>query len=148
MGAIFIPPNPVFVHQPIKMATIDHILAASHVSSTIGAMVYFSGIVRADEIDGRRVTAIDFSAHESLAEKQIREIGVRESGDDIQFVFVQHRLGLVPVGGIPLVIVVGSGHRPEGYKTSRAILEALKAEVPIFGKEIFADGSHSWKVNT
>lgn len=148
MSTIVIPPYSFFIHEPIKMAKIDQILANSHVSPTIGAMLYFTGIVRADEIDGHRVTAIDFSAHESLAEKQIREIIFRESGDDIQFVFVQHSLGIVPVGSIPLVIVVGSGHRPEGYRTSRAILEALKAEVPIFGKELFEDGSHAWKVNT
>ncbi len=137
----------IFTREPIKMANIEAMLAASHLSSDIGAMVYFSGIVRADEIDGRRVAAIDFSAHEQLAETQIHEIIRRESGDDIHFVFVQHSLGIVPVGAIPLVILVGSGHRPEGYRTSRAILEAIKAEVPIFGKELFEDGSHTWKVN-
>jgi len=53
----------------------------------------------------------------------------------------------VKAGEICLFVFVSSRHRAQAYEASRFIVEQIKKEVPVFGKEIFEDNSFSWKVN-
>ncbi|UTW64735.1 molybdenum cofactor biosynthesis protein MoaE [bacterium SCSIO 12741] len=122
---------------------------AKHQSKTgIGAHSIFLGQVRADEIDGKTVQSIEYTAYEEMAEKEVHDI--RESAFekfDLSCMHIYHSLGQVPVGEICLFVFTSSAHRGDCTEACQYLVEEIKAKAPIFGKEIFEDESHQWKVN-
>lgn len=143
--------------EVLTPATLDPITDAWRAEGTMGAVVSFAGVVRADRTDGGAVTAIEFTSHEEMAEQAIAELVARviaeTAGDEPEYsaapqprVFLRHALGRVPVGGCPIVIAVATGHRRRAFAICEGVLEALKHEVPIWGREIGTDGAQ-WKVN-
>lgn len=122
---------------------------AKHQHKTgIGAHDIFLGQVRADEIDGKTVRGIDYSAYEEMALEKIVEI--REDAFErfeLSCMHIYHSLGKVPVGGICLFVFVSSPHRKEVFEALHVIVERIKKELPVFGKELFEDDSYTWKVN-
>lgn len=132
--------------SPEKIATS---IAHHQVKTNIGAHDIFLGQVRRDEIDGKFVAAIEYSAHKEMAEKEFHRI--RESAFekfDLTCMHIYHSLGRVEVGEICLFVFVSSKHRKETFRAIEWLVESIKAEVPIFGKEIFEDETHQWKVNS
>ena len=122
---------------------------AKHRSKTaIGAHDIFLGQVRADIIDGLEVKAIEYTAYEAMANQKMHEI--REAAFaayPLSCMHIHHSLGIVPVGEICLFVFVSSPHRKEAFGALQHIVEEIKREVPIFGREIFEDDSYQWKVN-
>ena len=123
---------------------------AKHQSKTsIGAHDIFLGQVRADEIGGRVVRAIEYTAHETLAEGEIHNI--RESAFekfDIHCLHIYHSLGKVKTGEICFFIFTSSAHRKEAFDACQYLVEEIKSKAPIYGKEIYDDKSFKWKENT
>jgi molybdopterin synthase catalytic subunit len=113
----------------------------------VGGVASFQGIVRADQIAGGVVKAIEFSTHRSLAEKAMYQV-CETAAASVRRVFLAHALGRVLVGEIAVVIVVGAVHRREAFAACQEILEQLKDEVPIFGKETTAGEEYRWKENS
>jgi len=141
-------PKKVFLEGPISPQFVADSISKHRSKTDIGAHNIFMGQVRADVKGGKEVTAIDYSTYREMAEKEFHEI--RESAFiqfDLSCMHIYHSLGLVNAGEISLFIFVSSKHRDECYKASRFLVEEIKAKVPIFGKEIFTDNSHSWKEN-
>jgi molybdopterin synthase catalytic subunit len=141
-------PKKVFMQGGIPAAFIGQSIAKHQTKTDIGAHNIFLGQVRADVIEGKIVQAIDYSAYEEMAEKKLHEI--REATFDkfeIICMHIHHSLGPVVAGEICLFVFVSSPHRDLSYKASRYIVEEIKAHAPIFGKEIFEDRTHQWKVN-
>ncbi|HVP24682.1 MAG TPA: molybdenum cofactor biosynthesis protein MoaE [Methanomicrobiales archaeon] len=104
-----------------------------------GAIVLFDGIVRDDDIREMELEAyrdVALAELERIAEEAKKNFGLLS-------VDIVHRVGRLAVGDNILVILVGAGHRREAYEGSRFIIEAIKAGVPIWKKEISRDGS-SW----
>jgi molybdopterin synthase catalytic subunit len=101
-----------------------------------GAIVVFDGVVRDDNI-----TEMDLEAYEKIAVNELENIA-REATEKFQLLHVDiiHRIGRLSVGENILVIVVSAGHRKEAYEGSRYIIEAIKAGVPIWKKELTKDG--------
>lgn len=130
---------------PEKIATS----IANHQSKTnIGAHSIFLGQVRADKIDGKVVTGIDYSAYEEMAEKAFHEI--RETAFekyDMTCCHIYHSLGMVKTGELCLFVFTSSAHRKMAIESCEYLVEEIKAKVPIFGKEVFQDETHQWKVN-
>ncbi len=110
-----------------------------------GAIVLFLGTVR-NAHAGCAVAALTYSAYARMAEEKLAEIvaDLEAQGTDLRAGIV-HRLGDVPVGEPSVVIAVASPHRAEAYEASRTALERLKAEVPIWKRERYADGSEAWR---
>lgn len=146
------------VDGPVPASVLDAARMEISARADIGAQVQFIGQVRADPVardgaenDGTAVQAIEFTAHRELARAGLEALCRRiagETGPDVRLIRVWHALGRVSVGEAPIAIIVGSGHRKAGFACCAAILEALKVEVPIFGREIRGDGSAEWKTNT
>lgn len=140
----------IFVQGPITPEKIATSIAHHQVKTNIGAHDIFLGQVRADEIDGKTVAAIEYTAQEEMALKAVHEI--REATfakhNDLTCMHIYHSLGPVKAGEICLFVFVSSGHRKAAFSACRDIVEQIKKNVPIFGKEIFEDDSHQWKVNT
>ncbi len=110
-----------------------------------GAIVLFLGTVR-NAHGGRKVAALTYSSYRRMAEQKLGEIvaDLESQGIDLRAAIV-HRLGDVAVGEPSVAIAVASPHRAEAYEASRTALERLKAEVPIWKRERYADGSEAWR---
>jgi len=141
-------PKPIFKQGAISAESIG-VSIANHQSKTeIGAHNIFMGQVRADEIEGKKVAAIEYTANEELANEAV--FAIREQAFekyDLTCMHIYHSLGAVKAGEICLFIFVSSPRRNAANDACRYILEAIKKEAPIFGKEIFEDSTHQWKVN-
>lgn len=138
----------VFVEGPITPEKIASSIAHHQVKTNIGAHDIFLGQVRADEIDGKTVQAIEYSAYEEMANKVFDEI--REdafSKFDLTCAHIYHSKGVVKAGELCLFVFTSSKHRAMAFDACRYITEEIKAKAPVFGKEIFEDSSHVWKVN-
>lgn len=123
---------------------------AKHQSKTqIGAHDIFLGQVRADEIEGKTVSAIEYTAYEEMANLKFYEIREKTFDRfDITCMHIYHSLGKVGVGEICLFVFVSSPHRRTAFEALEFVVEEIKANVPVFGKELFEDDSYQWKVNT
>lgn len=138
----------VFVKGAITPEKIATSIAHHQVKTNIGGHDIFLGQVRADEIDGKKVTAIDYSAYEDMANQAMHEI--REAAFerfDLTCMHIYHSLGEVKAGEICLFVFTSSAHRKECFEATRFIVEEIKANAPIFGKEVFEDETHVWKKN-
>lgn len=135
------PPRADLVDGPLDT---DQAVAAVSGPSR-GAVVVFLGTVR-DHHAGRPVAKLTYSAYRSMALEGLRRIvaDLEAAAPGLRAAIV-HRLGEVPVGEASVVIAVGSPHRAAAYEASRTALERLKAEVPIWKREHYADGEAAWR---
>ncbi len=141
-------PKNVFIQSAISSNFIGESIAKHQSKTTIGAHNIFLGQVRADKIDGKVIAAIDYTAYEDMANEKFNEI--REAAFEkfnLTCMHIYHSLGIVKVGEICLFVFVSSPRRKEVFKALEYIVEEIKANVPVFGKEIFEDSTHQWKVN-
>jgi molybdopterin synthase catalytic subunit len=101
-----------------------------------GAVVVFDGVVRDDDI-----TEMELEAYEDVAHKELEKIA-KDATEQFRLLHVDiiHRIGRLSVGENILIIIVAAGHREEAYAGSRFIIEAIKAGVPIWKKELTKDG--------
>jgi len=101
-----------------------------------GALIIFDGIVRDDDI-----TEMELEAYEAVATQELEKIA-KDATEKFRLLHVDiiHRIGRLAVGENILIIVVAAGHREEAYAGSRFIIEAIKAGVPIWKKELTKDG--------
>jgi molybdopterin synthase catalytic subunit len=111
---------------------------------TDGAVVTFDGIVR-NNFEGRAVRFLEYEAYAEMAEKKLAEIGeeVRRKflvGD----IAIVHRLGKLEIGDSSIVVAVAAPHRQAAFEACAYAMERVKAEVPIWKKEFFADGADHW----
>lgn len=138
----------VLTEGPISPDKIATSIANHQHKTNIGAHSIFLGQVRADNIDGKAVAAIDYSAYEQMAEKEfhrIREAAFKQF--DLTCMHLYHSLGRVKAGEICLFVFTSSAHRKAATEACQYLVEEIKAKVPIFGKEIFEDETYQWKVN-
>lgn len=139
----------VFVQGAISPQFIGDSIAKHSAKTSIGAHDIFLGQVRNDVIENKMVSAIDYSAYEEMAEEKFHEL--RESvfeKYDLICMHIYHSLGYVKAGEICLFVFVSSKHRKDAFAACRDIVELIKLNIPIFGKEVFEDDSFVWKVNT
>jgi molybdopterin synthase catalytic subunit len=115
--------------------------ALSTATARDGAVCLFVGVVR-DENRGRAVTGIDYEAYEEMALPLMQEIGAETARlFPVTRVRLVHRLGPLAVGEASVAVAVSSPHRAEAFAACRHAIDALKARVPIWKKEHYADGS-------
>jgi len=123
------------VHEPIDVA------ALAGVSPADGAVCLFVGVVR-NEHQGRTVLRLEYEAYEEMALPLMEEIAT-ETGRRFPVTAVRlvHRLGRLEVGEASVAVVVASPHRAEAFAACRFAIDTLKSRVPIWKKELYADGS-------
>jgi len=139
----------VFKDGAISSEFIGNSIYKHQTKTSIGAHNIFLGQVRADDIDGKTVSAIEYSAYEDMANQKFHEI--REAAFEkfeLTCMHIYHSLSTVKSGEICLFVFVSSPRRKVVFEALEHIVEAIKADVPIFGKEIFEDESHQWKTNS
>jgi molybdopterin synthase catalytic subunit len=137
----------IFVEGAISAEFIGNSIAKHQSKTSIGAHQIFLGQVRADEIEGASVTAIQYTSYEDMANEKMHEI--REdifAKNAITCMHVYHSLGEVKTGEICLFVFVSSPHRKESQVVCNELVERVKNELPIWGKEL-SEQSENWKVN-
>ena len=143
------PKKPSFIQGAISVEFIGNSIAKHQSKTTIGAHNIFIGQVRADEIDGKTVAAIEYSAYEEMAEQSLYEIReVAFAKYDLTCMHIYHSLGLVKKGEICLFVFVSAPRRKVVFEAIEFLVEEIKQKAAIFGKEIFEDETYTWKKNT
>ena len=125
--------------RPIDLA--EHQALVAH--RTAGAVVGFVGAVR-DHHGGRSVTRLDYSAHPTAPEilaEVADEIAARA---DVHAIAVSHRLGWRRIGDAALVVAVAGAHRGTAFEPCALLVDAVKARLPVWKHQFFADGSDEW----
>lgn len=138
----------IFTQGAISPAFIADSIAKHSTKTEIGAHDIFLGQVRADEINGQKVKAIEYTAYEEMALEKMHVI--REAifeKHPITCMHIHHSLGTIAAGEICLFVFTSSPHRKAAIEACNEVVERIKAELPVWGKEIFEDASHQWKVN-
>jgi molybdopterin synthase catalytic subunit len=106
-----------------------------------GAVCTFAGVVR-DENDGRAVLHLEYEAFEEMALPLMEEIAAEARRRwPITAISIVHRLGRLEVGEPSVAVAVYSPHRAEAFEACRYAIDTLKATVPIWKKEFYADGA-------
>jgi molybdopterin synthase catalytic subunit len=122
--------------------SVDEVLAA--VSDPVaGGTVVFVGTVR-DEDDGRAVETLGYSAHPSV-DVALREVAEPVAATHhVTALAAVHRVGDLAVGDLAVVVAASCPHRAEAFAACQALIDELKATVPIWKNQMFADGSQEW----
>ncbi|MDU8885070.1 molybdenum cofactor biosynthesis protein MoaE [Yeosuana sp. MJ-SS3] len=142
-------PKNVFIGGAISSEFIGESIAKHQTKTSIGAHNIFLGQVRADVVDGKTISAIEYTAYEEMANAKFHEI--RENTFEkfnLTCMHIYHSLGKVNAGEICLFVFVSSPRRKEVFKALEFVVEEIKIKVPVYGKEIFEDETHQWKVNS
>jgi len=138
----------IFVPGAISPAFIADSIGKHASKTAIGGHSIFMGQVRRDEIDGKFVSAIDYTTYEEVALAKMHEIREEIFGKyPLSCMHVHHSLGSIKAGEICLFVFTSSAHRKPAIEACNELVERIKAELPIWGKEIFEDESHQWKEN-
>jgi len=138
----------IFTRGPVSSQFIGEEIGRHAVKKEIGAHSLFLGQVRADEKEGQKVIAIEYSAYEPMVMEKLGPI--RESifqKYPLHCLHIYHSLGRVNAGEISLFVFASSRHRKPAIEACQEIVERIKFDLPIWGKEIL-EGEHSqWKIN-
>ncbi|SKB27279.1 molybdenum cofactor biosynthesis protein MoaE [Daejeonella lutea] len=141
-------PKNIFITGPISPSFIAESIQKHSTQKAIGGHSIFLGQVRADETEGGVVSAIEYTAFEELAMDNMHVI--REdifAKYPLTCMHVYHSLGSIAAGEICLFVFTSSAHRKAAMDACEETVERLKAELPVWGKEIIAGATHQWKVN-
>jgi molybdopterin synthase catalytic subunit len=122
--------------------------AAAFVSAPgAGGIDVFIGTTRAEAgAEGRRLVALDYEAYATMALKQMQELATRarERWPSLTRIAMLHRTGRVEVGQPSVIVAVSAPHRDDAFVACRWLIDTLKAEVPIWKREVWDDGSGTW----
>jgi molybdopterin synthase catalytic subunit len=138
----------IFVQGAISASFIGDSIAKHQTKTNIGGHSIFLGQVRADNIDGKQVASIEYTTYEEMALQKMDEI--REAifeKYDLVCMHVYHSLGKVNIGEVCLFVFTSSRHRKIAIDACEEIVERIKADLPVWGKEIFDNETHQWKQN-
>ena len=138
----------IFVEGAIEPMFIAESIAKHQTKTNIGGHSIFLGQVRADVIDGRSVSAIEYTTYNQMALEKMDEIREGIFGKyAITCMHVYHSLGKIAAGQVCLFVFTSSKHRKVAIDACEETVERIKAELPVWGKEIFEDESYQWKEN-
>ena len=136
-------------HPAVRLAAIsDQPLSVTEVLDSLddpasGGLVLFVGRVR-DHDGGKGVTGLSYSAHPSALDV-LHDVCERvAAAHDVQGLAAVHRVGSLDIGDIAVVVATTSAHRGTSFDASRLLIDTLKAEVPIWKHQRFADGAEEW----
>ena len=115
-------------------------LEESVTTSGDGGVVTFQGVVR-DNARGKQVRSLEYDAYLEMAEQQMAQIAAEvEARWEDSTVALVHRIGPLEIGECSVVVAVACPHRAEAFEACRYAIATLKSTVPIWKKEIYADG--------
>lgn len=132
---------------PVTQELISQLVDKMSRKTDSGGHMIFLGQVRADEINGKRVKAIEYSAYSELVNAEAEKIKkqIYSEFPDVKSIDIIHSTGIVNAGGLSLLVFISAGHRHEAFLACSKTVELIKEKLPVWKKEIFDDDSHKWK---
>jgi molybdopterin synthase catalytic subunit len=127
--------------EPLDASATNRVL-----DPAAGGVATFLGTTRSEVNEaGRSLVALDYEAYREMALKQMRDLAerARQRWPIIKLVLL-HRVGRVALAEPSVLIAVSTPHRGEAFEACRFLIDTLKAEVAVWKKEIWADGTGSW----
>lgn len=126
--------------QPVDLAELEALVA----HEAAGAVVGFAGVIR-DHDDGRSVMRLEYSAHPS-AQDTLADVLAEVARDarGVRALAASHRIGTLEVGDAALVAAVAADHRAAAFETCAKLVDTVKARLPVWKHQFFADGSDEW----
>jgi molybdopterin synthase catalytic subunit len=130
----------MMAYLTLHAITVESVLAEVQ-GPERGGTCAFVGTVRKDD----DVTSIEYSAYDEMAIAEIERMlaEAHERWPDAH-VLLQHRLGVIPVGEASIAIVAAAPHRDAAFAACRYVIEEVKKRLPIWKKEMHADGTSTW----
>jgi molybdopterin synthase catalytic subunit len=125
--------------EPLDPAA--HERAVAH--SSAGAVALFAGVVR-DHDGGKDVLELEYEAHPSAGEVLAEIVAEFAAEPAVYAVAVSHRVGRLEIGDIALVAAVSTAHRAEAFGICARLVDEVKARLPIWKRQVFADGVEEW----
>jgi molybdopterin synthase catalytic subunit len=138
----------IFTEGPVEPAFIADSIAKHATKTSIGGHSIFLGQVRADMMDDKQVQAIEYTSHVEMALETMSII--REdifAKYQLTCMHVHHSLGVIKAGEICLFVFTSSEHRKAAIDACSECVERIKAELPVWGKEILEGEGYQWKIN-
>jgi molybdopterin synthase catalytic subunit len=108
-----------------------------------GAHVVFSGVVR-DLDGGRTVTQIQYQAHPTASAVLTEVAAEFAAADGVLAIAVSHRAGWLAVGDVAFVAAVSAPHRREAFEVCARLVDEVKHRLPVWKRQVFADGTDEW----
>jgi len=139
----------LFFHEgAITPEMIAKSIANHSKKKNIGAHQIFLGQVREDEKNGKKVAGIQYFVYQEMAQKEMAKIRLEVLlKHKLTCAHILHSQGIVKTGEICFFVFVSSPHRNAAFEACAEMVNRVKKEVPVFGKEIFEDETHQWKAN-
>ena len=129
----------VVTDAPVNIAELSKLVT----NPQSGAVVTFCGDVRNHD-GGKEVASLLYEIHPSAPE-QIKVITQSVIGRfEIEKVAVAHRYGQIPIGETAFAVAVSAAHRQAAFDACSAIVDEVKAKLPIWKHQKFTDGSDEW----
>jgi molybdopterin synthase catalytic subunit len=141
---------PVAGGSPIVLCRItDQEISLDEVRKAVehpgaGGVCIFHGVVR-DHADGKQVSRLDYEAHESLAEKEMKRVleGVAAEQAGVRIAAV-HRIGELGIGDVAVCVAASAAHRDDAFAACRKAIDRIKETVPLWKKEWGPGGDAHW----
>ncbi len=138
----------IFVQGAIDPVFISESIAKHSAKKNIGAHSIFLGQIREDVVKGKTVQAIEYTAYEEMALEKMHEIREEVFAKyDLTCMHIHHSLGTIKTGEICLFVFTSSKHRKAAMESCDEVVEKIKKDLPVWGREVFEDDSHQWKIN-
>lgn len=126
--------------EPILLAEHENLVG----HQAAGALVGFVGMIR-DHDHGRQVLRLEYSAHPSAAQVMAEVLAeVAEQASGIRALAASHRIGALGIGDAALVAAVAADHRRAAFQTCAHLVDTIKARLPVWKHQFFADGTDEW----
>jgi molybdopterin synthase catalytic subunit len=134
----------VTVQTTVTTEVLDvaaHEAAVAHPGA--GAVVSFAGVVR-DHDDGRDVTRLEYEAHPSAAAVLAEVVAEFAKDPAVYAVAASHRVGPLEIGDVALAAAVSTAHRAAAFEICGRLVDEVKARLPVWKHQVFADGTDEW----
>ncbi|KAF2347579.1 Molybdopterin synthase catalytic subunit [Trinorchestia longiramus] len=137
-----------FTHIDLTLSELSVAEVTQRLTSPkCGAISLFVGTTR-DMFEGMTVVSLEYEAYEAMACKEMRKLSDEaRSQYPVENIIIIHRLGQVAVTEASIIVGVSAVHRAEAIAATAFIMDCIKARVPVWKKEVYSDGSKSWKEN-
>ena len=133
----------VLQEDPLDLAAADAFLRTEEA----GGLCLFTGTTRRAGDEGRATARLEFEAYEGMAVREMQRVGeeARQRWPSVARIVLLHRTGAVPLTEASVVCGASAPHRAEAFAACRFLINTLKAQVPLWKKEVYADGQSAWK---
>jgi molybdopterin synthase catalytic subunit len=122
--------------------SVDEVLAAV-ADDAAGGVVSFTGAVRSED-GGKAVTRLEYSAHPSAVDRMRDVVQAVAAELPVVKVAALHRVGTLEIGDVAVVVAASAKHRDQAFDAARRLIDDIKATVPIWKHQWFADGTEEW----